>query len=851
MVLAWSAVPLPAQAASPVLLRYPYLTDVTGSWAMVNLATDTQTPAPVVSWGLASGDCSNPAQSVTATFVTAFLTNDKQFKAQLTGLQPNTAYCYRVAQAGVDLLGSAPVFTSALASGASDPFTFAVIGDWGAGTTDESKVISQIAAAQPSFVVTVGDNVYNSGTQTEYGDINGGNAFAPQYWPQIGRTTPMFAAEGNHGFSGSLPYFQNWPMDSTVAACAAAGCKYVRETYCCVGTLGTSTKSYPSAWYAFDWGNSRFYILEGAWGDSTGGYQGDFQGRWNGPVAGCAPCGTEQTWLANDLTTHSAAHKFAFFHYPLHSDNGSQSTDTYLDGPGGLEGLLASNGVHIVFNGHAHDYERNYPQIPGSPMLSYISGGGGDPLGGISGHSAFDAYSKAVFHYLKVGVSGGTVTVTPIDENGATFDVQTYTFSGNPPANDFSITASPSSASVLQGQSATATVSTSVTSGSTQTVALSASGMPAGATASFSPSSVSAGGSSTLTLSTSTSTPAGSYPITITGAGASATHTTSIVLTVTAPDDFSISAAPSNVSVFQGQSTTSTISTAVTNGSPQAVTLTASGLPAGATASFSPDTVTAGGSSTLTVSSSSTTPSGTYTLTITGAGASVTHTTSISLTVTGPSSGPAFVQAAGASETASSTSLSATFSVASQPGHLLVLSASVYTGATNQITRVSDSAGNTWTKVGAYFVAGHNSDGEIWYAANANAATTVTVTVASATTIAIEVMEFSGVAAVNPVDASTGTSNTGTSASSGSVTPTAATDLAVGFVGGHSSTQAVTVTTPGYSTQPQQTSSNAGSTPVSVVAGYSVLSSATAQSFSGTFTSTMYWAAAVVLFRSA
>ena len=952
IVLAFLAAPVTAQGAGPVILRYPYLTDVSGSWAMLNLATDTPSPAPVVSWGPASGDCVNPPNSVTATYVTAFGTVDRQFKAQLTGLQANTAYCYRVSQAGVDLLGSAPVFTSALASGATDPFTFAVLGDWGAGTSDESKVIGQIALAQPSFVVTVGDNVYNSGTQTEYGDINGGNAFGPQYWPQIGRTTPVFPAEGNHGFSGSLPYFQNWPMDSTVAACAAAGCKYTRETYCCVSVLGTNVKSYPSAWYAFDWGNSRFYILEGAWSDSYGAYLGDFQARFNGPVAGCTPCGTELTWLSNDLAAHSGAHKFAFFHYPLYSDNSSQNTDSYLDGPNGLEGLLAANGVHIVFNGHAHDYERNYPQIPGSPMLSYITGGGGDPLGGVSGHSAFDAYAKVVYEYLKVSVSGANVTVTPIDENGATFDVQTYTFappsggndfsisaspgsvsvnpgqgasstintavvSGNsqnvtlgagglpagttasfsptsvtsggastltlttssstPPGSypitvtgtgtsashsttvtltvlspdDFSISASPGSVSVNPGQGATATISTAVVSGNPQTVTFSASGMPAGVSASFSPTSVTSGGSSTLTMTTGASTPAGSYPITVTGAGSSVSHTTTVTLTVIAPDDFLISASPASISVVQGQSGSSTVSTTVISGSPQPVSLSAAGLPAGATATFSPASVTAGGSSTMTISTAASTLSGAYTVTVTGAGTSATHTTSISLTVASPSSGPAFVQAAGASETASATSLTATFAGPTTRGDLLVLTASVYTGTTNPIQRVTDSAGNTWTKVGAYCTASHNSDGEVWYAANASPATTVTVYVSSATTVAVEIMEFAGVAALTPVDTSAGASNTGTTAASGTATPTASTDLAIGFVAGHASSQTITVTAAGFTTQGQQTSSNAGSTPVSIVSGYQVLSSAAAQNFSGSYTSAMYWAAGIVLFKSA
>jgi hypothetical protein len=103
------------------------------------------------------------------------------------------------------------------------------------------------------------------------------------------------------------------------------------------------------------------------------------------------------------------------------------------------------------------------------------------------------------------------------------------------PTNDFSISVSPTSGSVVQGNSATATVSTAVTSGSAQTVSLSASGLPSGASATFNPTSVTAGNSSTLTISTASTTPTGTYPITITGTGTSATHTTTYTLTVTAP----------------------------------------------------------------------------------------------------------------------------------------------------------------------------------------------------------------------------------------------------------------------------------------------------------------------------
>jgi len=101
------------------------------------------------------------------------------------------------------------------------------------------------------------------------------------------------------------------------------------------------------------------------------------------------------------------------------------------------------------------------------------------------------------------------------------------------PVSDFSLSVSPTSATVTAGAGSSATVSTAVTSGSAQSVALSASGLPSGATASFSPASVTAGSSSTLTISTSSSTPAGTYTVTITGTGSSTTHSTAFSLTVT------------------------------------------------------------------------------------------------------------------------------------------------------------------------------------------------------------------------------------------------------------------------------------------------------------------------------
>jgi hypothetical protein len=107
-----------------------------------------------------------------------------------------------------------------------------------------------------------------------------------------------------------------------------------------------------------------------------------------------------------------------------------------------------------------------------------------------------------------------------------------FTGGGGTPANDFSVSVSPSSAAVSPGGSTSATISTAVTSGSAQSIALTASGAPSGVTTTLTPTSVTAGGSSTLKLTTTSAVAPGTYPVTITGKAASGNHSVTFTLTV-------------------------------------------------------------------------------------------------------------------------------------------------------------------------------------------------------------------------------------------------------------------------------------------------------------------------------
>ncbi len=103
---------------------------------------------------------------------------------------------------------------------------------------------------------------------------------------------------------------------------------------------------------------------------------------------------------------------------------------------------------------------------------------------------------------------------------------------------------------------------------------------------------------------------------------------------VTVTNDFSLSAANGSLTVSSGSSGTDGISTAITSGNAESISLSASGQPSGVTVSFSPASVSSGGSSTMTVTASSSAAASTSTITITGTAASGSHTTTVSLTVT-------------------------------------------------------------------------------------------------------------------------------------------------------------------------------------------------------------------------
>ena len=487
--------------ASSQLTRAPYLTDLSQTSVTVNWATSTQTTG-AVQYG-PPGNCT--ASTATASSAGAPITvgtvKEYQDAVTLTGLAASSTYCYRITNTGaspVDLLGSnpSPQFTTLEAATGTAPLTFDVLGDWGDNTNNgdttasynanQGAIDAEVASSGAQFTISTGDVAYPGGTQADYGDLNQTGAqisevYGPSYWAVPGESIPYYAVSGNHGLNST--FITDWPEGSTTAA---SGGVYQMLPYPSVD--GANAASYPTSYYAFSSGGVRFYMLDAAWGDAntgtaTGGtcgspctaYQVDHDAHWTTNSA-------EYQWLAQDLATHPGGLKFAFFHYPLYTNNGTQVSDVFLDNTpgssGSLEQLLHDNGVQLAFNGHAHIYERNVA-TPGG-VTSYVAGTGGANPEPVSKCTGMDAYAVGwsnssgkgsacgaatppgsnaqVYQFLKVTVNGTTVTVNPTNAQGQTFDPMTYNFAADttPPSAPGSLTAQTSSTkNVLKWTAAT------------------------------------------------------------------------------------------------------------------------------------------------------------------------------------------------------------------------------------------------------------------------------------------------------------------------------------------------------------------------------------------------------------
>jgi len=231
------------------------------------------------------------------------------------------------------------------------------------------------------------------------------------------------------------------------------------------------------------------------------------------------------------------------------------------------------------------------------------------------------------------------------DQNGyyATYEIYGNKFVHGP-QSDLSISATPATVTVNQGQTATYTVGVTSIGTFSSPVSLQVTGIPPGSSGTFNPPVVTPPPSGTtpvtLTVPTSLATPIGSYDLTITGNSASLQITRSAVVTLivkSAPADFTINANPrAPTPLIVRQTFCGNISVMVQSignfSSP--VNLAISPVPQNVAVQFLPNTVTPspGGASVISilrVCPASNAQPGDYAMTIRGTSGSLTHTVDV------------------------------------------------------------------------------------------------------------------------------------------------------------------------------------------------------------------------------
>jgi acid phosphatase type 7 len=234
---------------------------------------------------------------------------------------------------------SAPATTLARVTRPAPSVTFVGAGNIGACRVPyDDRTADRILQMSGAVVFTLGDNAFESGTDSEYE-----NCYGPSWGRFKAQTHPTL---GNHEYemgnaNGAFDYFG--------------------------AALGARNKG----WYSYDIGAWHVIVLND-----------------NEPYVDFDPGSEQAQWLANDLATKSKPCTIAMWHVPLFQSSNTSGFTMSL-GRKPLWDALYEKGVDIVLNAQPHHYERLKPMTPSGQVdeatgirefIVGTGGGGGTSL---------------------------------------------------------------------------------------------------------------------------------------------------------------------------------------------------------------------------------------------------------------------------------------------------------------------------------------------------------------------------------------------------------------------------------------------------------------------------------------
>lgn len=283
---------------------------------------------------------------------------EEYFKADITGLTPDTEYEYKIGvKNSTDEENQwGKVYTFKTASGNEEEFSFIAVSDtqgsvWGKNQAASKGFITTKAAyeealeavANPALILHGGDVVYNGNIEDEWN-------YYFKAIGDIGKTIPQFTAIGNHDVKKSVDadgnvehYFDlhfNHPDNGGTAALDSE----------IINTLDKATEGYALAQnadetiYSFNYGNVHFIVLNSS--DIAGSSRTTLK--------------AQRAWLEADLKANACAKwTIVMFHQPAYNLMVNNA-------PGkAVSDILEKYNVDLVIQGHSHLVARSYPMKNG------------------------------------------------------------------------------------------------------------------------------------------------------------------------------------------------------------------------------------------------------------------------------------------------------------------------------------------------------------------------------------------------------------------------------------------------------------------------------------------------------
>ena len=362
--------------------------------------------------------------------------SDGIVEAVVDGLDSDTLYYYRLryrtgGSTAEYLTGNEYTFHTQRAK--TSAFTFALMSDDHLGTPDVEGfafhdsdlyriTMENVTAAQPDFVIDLGDAIYNDWGGENDTVVRGRYLDLRSFFQIPGHSAAVFLLPGNHENE------EGWWLDnsSSVATSLPVVSANNRKRY----FLNPVPDDFYSGnadplpeiigdhlrgdYYAFEWGNALFVAIDPYWYTTVKPWPDDMGGE---VTPADEPIGTrwdwtlgeqQYSWLKRTLEESNAALKFVFSHQLVggiedyghggakgakYCEMGGYDTDGETDGwsthrPGWdvpIHQLFVNNHVTAFFHGHDHGYAKEllddvvYQEVPMPADPQYTTGGFTNP----------------------------------------------------------------------------------------------------------------------------------------------------------------------------------------------------------------------------------------------------------------------------------------------------------------------------------------------------------------------------------------------------------------------------------------------------------------------------------------